>query len=171
MSRSDIHNRPLPLPVNRNVGSLRRLEAALQHWYVTGLCQQGAVPSLVASVGDSSSSLLSVVFEVNPEQSSADQLLRVHSQPVEITYDAVTFAASGHVTPPPPPVVPKHVSGVVSRLSAADGEQRDGLLQDGERRGPRGSDVSHPLQTGGDQGEDGNRSVSAAASSSEVVPS
>ncbi|XP_075873846.1 intermembrane lipid transfer protein VPS13C isoform X3 [Nelusetta ayraudi] len=67
-----------------------RLEAALQHWYVTGLCQQGAVPSLVASVGDSSSSLLSVVFEVNPEQSSADQLLRVHSQPVEITYDALT---------------------------------------------------------------------------------
>lgn len=71
---------------------------ALQHWYVTGLCQQGAVPSLVASVGDSSSSLLSVVFELNPEQSSADQLLRVHSQPVEITYDAVTFATPGHVT-------------------------------------------------------------------------
>lgn len=61
---------------------------------MTGLRQQGAVPSLVASVGDSSSSLLSVAFEVNPEQSSADQLLRVHSQPVEITYDAVTFNAS-----------------------------------------------------------------------------
>lgn len=51
------------------------------------------MPSLVASVGDSSSSLLSVVFEVNPEQSSADQLLRVHSQPVEITYDAVTLGS------------------------------------------------------------------------------
>lgn len=49
------------------------------------------MPSLVASMGDSSSSLLSVVFEVNPEQSSADQLLRVHSQPVEITYDAVSW--------------------------------------------------------------------------------
>lgn len=72
------------------MGSPCRVEAALQHWYVTGLQQQGVVPSLVASVGDSSSSLLDVVFEVNPEESSADQLLRVSSQPVEITYDAVS---------------------------------------------------------------------------------
>jgi len=66
-----------------------RVEAALEHWFVTGLQQQGAVPSLIASMGDSSSSLLSVVFEVNPEESAGDQLLRVHSQPVEIIYDAV----------------------------------------------------------------------------------
>lgn len=78
------------LLVNQSLGSPCRVEAALQHWYVTGLQQQGVVPSLVASVGDSSSSLLNVVFEVNPEESSADQLLRVRSQPVEITYDAVT---------------------------------------------------------------------------------
>ncbi|XP_067348723.1 intermembrane lipid transfer protein VPS13C isoform X2 [Channa argus] len=67
-----------------------RVEAALQHWYVTGLQQQGAIPSLIASVGDSSSSLLRIVFELNPEESTADQLLRVHSQPVEIIYDALT---------------------------------------------------------------------------------
>uniref|UniRef100_A0A3B4TYL0 Vacuolar protein sorting 13 homolog C n=1 Tax=Seriola dumerili TaxID=41447 RepID=A0A3B4TYL0_SERDU len=67
-----------------------RVEAVLEHWYVTGLQQQGAVPSLIASVGDSASSLLSVVFELNPEESAADQLLRVHSQPVEIIYDALT---------------------------------------------------------------------------------
>ncbi|CAJ1049975.1 vacuolar protein sorting-associated protein 13C isoform X3 [Xyrichtys novacula] len=67
-----------------------RIEAGLQHWYVTGLQQQGAVPSLIASVGDTASSLLSVVFEINPEESTADQLLRVHSQPVEIVYDALT---------------------------------------------------------------------------------
>ncbi|XP_069574520.1 intermembrane lipid transfer protein VPS13C isoform X1 [Brachyistius frenatus] len=67
-----------------------RVEAALQHWYVTGLQQMGVVPSLIASLGDSPSSLLSVVFELNPEESSADQLLRVHSQPVEIIYDALT---------------------------------------------------------------------------------
>ncbi|XP_038556520.1 vacuolar protein sorting-associated protein 13C isoform X2 [Micropterus salmoides] len=67
-----------------------RVEVALEHWYVTGLQQQGAVPSLIASVGDSSSSLLSVAFEVNPQESAADQLLRVHSQPVEIIYDALT---------------------------------------------------------------------------------
>ncbi|XP_029354917.1 vacuolar protein sorting-associated protein 13C isoform X2 [Echeneis naucrates] len=67
-----------------------RVEAALQHWFVTGLQQQGMVPSLIASLGDSASSLLSTVFEVNPEESSADQLLRIHSQPVEIIYDALT---------------------------------------------------------------------------------
>ncbi|XP_062417922.1 intermembrane lipid transfer protein VPS13C isoform X2 [Pungitius pungitius] len=67
-----------------------RVEATLEHWYVTGLQQQGRVPSLIASVGDSSSSLLHVVFELNPEESGADQLLRVHSQPVEIIYDALT---------------------------------------------------------------------------------
>ncbi|XP_029943561.1 vacuolar protein sorting-associated protein 13C [Salarias fasciatus] len=70
-----------------------RLEAALQHWFVTGLQQRGAVPSLIASVGDSSSSLLSVLFELNPEDSAADQLLRVHSQPVEIIYDALTVTS------------------------------------------------------------------------------
>ncbi|XP_035991633.1 vacuolar protein sorting-associated protein 13C isoform X3 [Fundulus heteroclitus] len=67
-----------------------RVEAELEHWYVTGLQQQGSVPSLIASVGDSSSSLLTVVFELNPEESPADQLLKIHSQPVEIIYDAVT---------------------------------------------------------------------------------
>ncbi|XP_049329631.1 intermembrane lipid transfer protein VPS13C isoform X3 [Astyanax mexicanus] len=67
-----------------------KVEASLEHWYVTGLQQQGAVPSLIASVGASDSSLLSVLFEINLEESSADQLLRVHSQPVEIIYDALT---------------------------------------------------------------------------------
>ncbi|XP_053190317.1 intermembrane lipid transfer protein VPS13C [Scomber japonicus] len=68
-----------------------RVEAALEHWFVTGLQQQGGVvPSLIASVGDSASSLLSVVFELNPQETAADQLLRVSSQPVEIVYDAVT---------------------------------------------------------------------------------
>lgn len=72
----------------------RRVEAKLEHWYVTGLQQQGEVPSLIASLGDSDSSLLSVRFEINPEDSTADQLLRVHSQPVEIIYDAVRLTQS-----------------------------------------------------------------------------
>lgn len=66
-----------------------RLEVVLEHWYVTGLQQQGAVPSLIASVGDDDSSLLSILFEQNPSESSADQLVRVKSQPVEMIYDAV----------------------------------------------------------------------------------
>ncbi|KAI4872968.1 hypothetical protein NFI96_023652 [Prochilodus magdalenae] len=67
-----------------------KVEASLEHWYVTGLQQQGVVPSLIASMGDSDSSLLSVLFELNPKDSNADQLLQVHSQPVEIIYDALT---------------------------------------------------------------------------------
>ncbi|XP_063044698.1 intermembrane lipid transfer protein VPS13C isoform X2 [Engraulis encrasicolus] len=67
-----------------------KLEAGLQHWYVTGLQQRGVVPSIITSLGTNTSSLLSVRFEVNPEDSTADQLLYIQSQPVEIIYDAVT---------------------------------------------------------------------------------
>ncbi|KAK2506172.1 hypothetical protein MC885_011202 [Smutsia gigantea] len=66
-----------------------RLEAKLEHWYVTGLRQQDIVPSLVASVGDTTSSLLEIEFETNPENSTADQTLVVQSQPVEVIYDAL----------------------------------------------------------------------------------
>ncbi|KAJ4923386.1 hypothetical protein JOQ06_000719, partial [Pogonophryne albipinna] len=65
-----------------------RVEAGLQKWFVTGLQQGGVVPSLMSPVSDSSSSLLTVEFEVNPESSKADQLLRVRSQSVKILYDA-----------------------------------------------------------------------------------
>ncbi|XP_026802973.3 intermembrane lipid transfer protein VPS13C isoform X2 [Pangasianodon hypophthalmus] len=68
-----------------------KVEASLEHWYVTGLQQQGITPSLIASVGNSNSSLLSVLFELNPEDTAVDQLLHVHSQPVEIIYDALTI--------------------------------------------------------------------------------
>lgn len=67
-----------------------RVEASLEHWYVTGLQQQGIIPSLIASTGNANSSLLSVLFELNPEDTAVDQLLHVHSQPVEIIYDAVS---------------------------------------------------------------------------------
>lgn len=69
---------------------LDRIEAKLEHWYVTGLRQQDIVPSLVASIGDTSSSLLKIEFETNPEDSPADQTLIVQSQPVEVIYDAVS---------------------------------------------------------------------------------
>ncbi|GCB63984.1 hypothetical protein scyTo_0011691, partial [Scyliorhinus torazame] len=68
-----------------------KVEARLEHWYVTGLKQQNTVPSLMASVGGSESSLLSVRFEINPEGSNADQLLCVQSQAVELIYDAQTI--------------------------------------------------------------------------------
>ncbi|XP_041535269.1 vacuolar protein sorting-associated protein 13C isoform X2 [Microtus oregoni] len=70
-----------------------KIEAKLEHWYVTGLRQQDTVPSLVASIGDTSSSLLRIEFETNPESSPADQTLLVQSQPVEVIYDAKTINA------------------------------------------------------------------------------
>uniref|UniRef100_A0A8C4YCP0 Vacuolar protein sorting 13 homolog C n=1 Tax=Gopherus evgoodei TaxID=1825980 RepID=A0A8C4YCP0_9SAUR len=70
-----------------------KVEAKLEHWYVTGLKQQSIVPSLVASIGDTKSSLLKIVFETNPEDGTADQSLIVESQPVEIIYDARTINA------------------------------------------------------------------------------
>ncbi|NWW74640.1 VP13C protein, partial [Climacteris rufus] len=70
-----------------------KVEAKLENWYVTGLRQENIVPSLVASIGDSKSSLLQIEFNVNPEDSTADQSLTIESQPVEIKYDARTINA------------------------------------------------------------------------------
>ncbi|XP_071611010.1 intermembrane lipid transfer protein VPS13C isoform X1 [Heliangelus exortis] len=70
-----------------------KVEAKLENWYVTGLRQENIVPSLVASIGDSKSSLLKIEFNVNPEDSTADQSLTIESQPVEIKYDAKTINA------------------------------------------------------------------------------
>ncbi|XP_018108372.1 vacuolar protein sorting-associated protein 13C isoform X2 [Xenopus laevis] len=70
-----------------------KIEAKLEHWYVTGLRQQNIVPSLVTSIGNKESSLLKIVFETNPEHLNADQVLILQSQPVEIIYDAVTINA------------------------------------------------------------------------------
>uniref|UniRef100_A0A8C7E7K8 Vacuolar protein sorting 13 homolog C n=1 Tax=Naja naja TaxID=35670 RepID=A0A8C7E7K8_NAJNA len=74
-------------------GRARKIEAKLEHWYMTGLRQQGIVPSLVASIAGAESSLLEIKFETNPEDSVADQSLFVQSQPVEIIYDARTINA------------------------------------------------------------------------------
>ncbi|KAJ7311291.1 hypothetical protein JRQ81_006907 [Phrynocephalus forsythii] len=70
-----------------------KVEAKLEHWYVTGLRQQNIVPSLVASIGDNRSSLLNIEFEINPEDRRVDQSLFVQSQPVEMIYDARTINA------------------------------------------------------------------------------
>lgn len=55
------------------------------------------MPSLVASIGDSKSSLLKIEFDVNPEDSTADQSLTIESQPVEIKYDAVSSNQNSHL--------------------------------------------------------------------------
>ncbi|KAM8804771.1 intermembrane lipid transfer protein VPS13C [Eudromia elegans] len=70
-----------------------KVEAKLENWYITGLRQEKVVPSLVASIGDKRSSLLKIEFNINPEDSAADQSLIIESQPVEIKYDARTINA------------------------------------------------------------------------------
>ncbi|XP_069480592.1 intermembrane lipid transfer protein VPS13C isoform X2 [Ambystoma mexicanum] len=70
-----------------------KIEAKLEHWYVTGLRQKDVVPSLVTSTANTESSLLKIQFESNPENSIADQTLILSSQPVEIIYDARTINA------------------------------------------------------------------------------
>ncbi|XP_037689727.1 vacuolar protein sorting-associated protein 13C isoform X2 [Choloepus didactylus] len=70
-----------------------KVEAKLEHWYITGLKQQNIVPSLVTSISDTASSLLKIEFETNPENSTADQTLVIQSQPVEVIYDAKTINA------------------------------------------------------------------------------
>ncbi|XP_064373577.1 intermembrane lipid transfer protein VPS13C isoform X2 [Dromaius novaehollandiae] len=70
-----------------------KVEAKLENWYITGLRQENIVPSLVASIGDKKSSLLKIEFNINPEDSAADQSLTIESQPVEIKYDARTINA------------------------------------------------------------------------------
>ncbi|XP_049573506.1 intermembrane lipid transfer protein VPS13C isoform X3 [Syngnathus scovelli] len=67
-----------------------RLEASLQQWSVTGLDAGTGAPSLISSAGDSAAALLRVAFELNPDDSPADHVVRVHSQPVQIIYDAMT---------------------------------------------------------------------------------
>ncbi|XP_053575277.1 LOW QUALITY PROTEIN: intermembrane lipid transfer protein VPS13C [Bombina bombina] len=70
-----------------------KIEAKLERWFVTGLRQQNIVPSLITSVDSNKSSLLKIQFETNPEDSTADQVLILQSQPVEIIYDAITINA------------------------------------------------------------------------------
>ncbi|XP_069836922.1 intermembrane lipid transfer protein VPS13C isoform X1 [Dendropsophus ebraccatus] len=70
-----------------------KVEAKLDHWYVTGLKQKDIIPSLVSTIGSSESSLLKILFETNPEDRTSDQVLVLQSQPVEIIYDAATINA------------------------------------------------------------------------------
>lgn len=54
----------------------------------------------MASIGDRKSSLLSIEFNVNPEDSTADQSLTIESQPVEIKYDAVSSSQNSFSASP-----------------------------------------------------------------------
>ncbi|XP_058492942.1 vacuolar protein sorting-associated protein 13A isoform X2 [Solea solea] len=70
-----------------------KVTAQLTLFEVTGLANGRPAPTLLSSrkaATGSGTPLLSILFETNPLDESADQRLRVESQPLEIIYDATT---------------------------------------------------------------------------------
>lgn len=70
-----------------------RLTAQLSLFEVTGLANNRPSPTLLSSrkaATGAGTPLLSILFETNPLDESANQRLHVESQPLEIIYDAVS---------------------------------------------------------------------------------
>ncbi len=70
-----------------------RLTAQLSLFEVTGLARDRPAPTLLSSRKAATGAgmpLLSILFETNPLDESANQRLHVESQPLEIIYDAVS---------------------------------------------------------------------------------
>lgn len=70
-----------------------RITAELSLFEVTGLASNRPAPILLSSrkaATGAETPLLSILFETNPLDESANQRLHVESQPLEIVYDAVS---------------------------------------------------------------------------------
>lgn len=70
-----------------------RITAELSLFEVTGLASKRLVPTLLSSrkaATGAGTPLLSILFETNPLDESANQRFHVESQPLEIIYDAVS---------------------------------------------------------------------------------
>ncbi|RXM33331.1 Vacuolar protein sorting-associated protein 13A [Acipenser ruthenus] len=81
-----------------------KLSAKISTFEVTGLPQNLSTPILLTSRSvkvENKNPLLSLQFETNPLDGSADQRLRVEAQPLEIVYDAVTVNSLSEFFMPP----------------------------------------------------------------------
>ncbi|XP_078141113.1 intermembrane lipid transfer protein VPS13A isoform X2 [Centroberyx gerrardi] len=81
-----------------------KLTAKLSLFEVTGLASNRPAPTLLSSrkaATGTGTPLLSILFETNPLDESADQRLHVESQPLEIIYDAVTVNSMSAFFMPP----------------------------------------------------------------------
>uniref|UniRef100_A0A674DPI5 Vacuolar protein sorting 13 homolog A n=1 Tax=Salmo trutta TaxID=8032 RepID=A0A674DPI5_SALTR len=81
-----------------------KLSAQLSLFEVTGLANNRPAPTLLSSrkaATVTGTPLLDILFETNPLDESADQRLRVESQPLEIIYDAVTVNSMSTFFSPP----------------------------------------------------------------------
>ncbi|XP_062310041.1 LOW QUALITY PROTEIN: vacuolar protein sorting-associated protein 13A [Osmerus eperlanus] len=81
-----------------------KLVARLSLFEVTGLSSNRVAPTLLSSrkaATVTGTPLLSILFETNPLDASADQRLKVQSQPLEIIYDAITVNGMSAFFMPP----------------------------------------------------------------------
>ncbi|XP_046904728.1 vacuolar protein sorting-associated protein 13A-like, partial [Hypomesus transpacificus] len=81
-----------------------KLVARLSLFEVTGLSSNRVAPTLLSSrkaATVTGTPLLSILFETNPLDASADQRLKVESQPLEIIYDAITVNGMSAFFMPP----------------------------------------------------------------------
>ncbi|XP_066567209.1 intermembrane lipid transfer protein VPS13A isoform X2 [Amia ocellicauda] len=88
----------------RPAAQARKVSATLNSFEVTGLKRNTLTPVLLSSrnvVTETHGPLLSVMFETNPLDRPADQVLRVESQPLEIVYDALTVNSMAEFFMPP----------------------------------------------------------------------
>lgn len=73
----------------------RRLEAQLGDFSVLGTPLNGTVPQMVESqtqLADTKLPMIDFNLETNPADGLADQRIRLKSQPIKVTYDAVSIA-------------------------------------------------------------------------------
>ncbi|RXN28795.1 vacuolar sorting-associated 13A isoform X3 [Labeo rohita] len=81
-----------------------KISAQLSSFEVTGLPRGLTAPILLCPrhvSGEKDTSLLNLMFETNPLDASADQRLRIESQPLEIIYDAMTVNSLSAFFMPP----------------------------------------------------------------------
>ncbi|XP_062274089.1 vacuolar protein sorting-associated protein 13A isoform X2 [Scomber scombrus] len=81
-----------------------KLTAKLSLFEVTGLADKRPAPTLLSSrkaATGTGTPLLSILFETNPMDDSANQRLHVESQPLEIIYDAITVNGMSAFFMPP----------------------------------------------------------------------
>ncbi|KAJ1206563.1 hypothetical protein NDU88_001966 [Pleurodeles waltl] len=112
-------------------GQAIKFEAKIGTFDVTGAQQGKSVPCLLSSrnVVENSVSLLSLMFETNPLDESADQRLRVESQPLEIIYDAITINSLADFFRPPQDVhLEQLTSATLMKLEEFREKTSTGLL-------------------------------------------
>uniref|UniRef100_A0A3P8WHN6 Vacuolar protein sorting 13 homolog A n=1 Tax=Cynoglossus semilaevis TaxID=244447 RepID=A0A3P8WHN6_CYNSE len=81
-----------------------KITSQLTLFEITGLASNHPAPTLLSSRKASTgagSPLLSILFETNPLDETADQRLHVESQPLEIIYDAITVNSMAAFFRPP----------------------------------------------------------------------